>query len=69
MPEFTSSACPEYEFVAADAKAVDWDKAFQEVEEGEKAKNEKLQKEQQQKLKLDMKKSQTEMENKQAEFM
>ena len=57
IPEFTTTACPDYEFSAADARAIDWDKAFQEVEDGDKAKNEKIQNEQQQKMKQDMKKN------------
>jgi len=63
-----TTACPDYEFSAVDAKSIDWDKAFSEVEEGEKAKNEKLQKEQQQKLKSDQKKALEEMEKKRIEF-
>jgi len=43
--------CPNYEFVEADKKAIDWDMAFNEVEEGEKAKTEKAQKEMALKLK------------------
>jgi hypothetical protein len=42
MPDFTSSACPDYEQTAADTKAIDWDKAFLEVEEGERAKSDKI---------------------------
>lgn len=45
MPDFTTTACPDYEFAAADARAIDWDMAFSEVEEGEKAKNERILKE------------------------
>ena len=62
IPDFTGTACPDYEFGGVDAKAIDWDKAFSEVEEGEKAKNQKLQKEQLQKFEKDKKKAQQEMD-------
>ena len=45
IPDFTTTACPDYQDNSNDAKAVDWDMAFKEVEDGEKAKLQKLQKE------------------------
>ena len=57
IQNFTTSACPDYKDTEADKKAVDWDLAFNEVEEGEKAKNEKIKKEEQLKLKQEQTKN------------
>ena len=40
IPDFTTPACPDYQDNMIDVKAVDWDMAFKEVEDGEQAKNE-----------------------------
>ena len=60
IPDFTTSVCPDYEFVLADARAIEWDKAFQEVEEGERAKLERQQKENERLSKQEQKKKEQE---------
>lgn len=63
IADFTVSACPGYEDIEADKKSVDWDMAFTEVEDGEKAKNEKVQKELALKMKQEAKKNQKLMDD------
>ena len=45
MPDFSTSACPNYAHVEEDRVAIDWDMAFAEVEDCVKAKDAKEKKE------------------------
>jgi hypothetical protein len=57
IPDFTTVACPDYKDCEADKHAIDWDLAFNEVEEGEKAKRDKIDKEQLLRIKQEQKKN------------
>jgi len=68
IPDFTTTQCLDYPDHELDKKAVDWDMAFQEVEDGERAKREKQEKEVNQKMRVEAKKNQQALEEQRLQY-